>query len=454
MGALAFWMHHITPAEFGRFEVLRSALLVVATPLGMGLSAAAGRWYVELEAGAFRRFLSTSIAAIAVVTAVLTAALFLVPTEAFREPDSRNLWLITLLCAGAIAFQAPLRSTLVLQSRAPAHSAVVMLQALTTVGLGSWLLLNFGGGVRGLLLGYLAGFALAAAAAVVFARKNLSSSGDLALLRDGMAYGLPLIPHLLAHQVMTYADRLLLDHRVGAEETGFYSTAYLFASGLTVIALSLNKATLPQVFGKMKLILETDETSVRALASSQMTRIFTTWLGLVSWLAFSASLLAPEVLTRFMPESYAPAAPMMPWVIWGTAMHALYLLPVNSLLYRKKTSLISIISIGSAVLNIALNLVLIPRYHGLGAALATLIAYSMLAGGVWVQAHRHLPAGSPVPWLRRAATIGGFAIATYAVLAISEAWSPSLRLAARCGAIAISAAPVVLAVRRTLRSDL
>lgn len=454
MGALTVWMHFITPAEFGRFEILRSAILVLAIPLGLGLSAAAGRWFVELRREEFGAFLSGCVSAITGLCAVLAAGLAVTPADAFSGgAHARSLWLLTLVCAGLSAAQSPVRSTLVFQKRAGAHSSVVLVQAAVTVGVGSILLLHYHQGVAGLLRGYLLGFACSALTAALLARDQFSPRVDRVLLGRGLAYGLPLVPHLLAHQVMTYADRVILEHYAGEATTGFYSGAYLFASGLTVIALSLNKATIPEVFRRTELATGA-EPAARNDSMKQLVRVFSHWLVIVVWLSATVSILAPDLLRLLMPPAYRSAIPLLPWVAWGAGLHAAYLLPAASLLYRKRTGLLSAVSLGAAAVNVVLNIVLIPSMAGTGAAIATLVAYAALALGVWQIALRSLGERTSVPWAKLAVLVAGAAAITVLTFYFIEPLDAGPRVSLKVLAVGISGAIVARTSGRKLRRNL
>jgi O-antigen/teichoic acid export membrane protein len=454
MGALAVWMHFVTPAEFGRLEILRSAFLILAIPLGLGLSAAAGRWFVELEPDRFQAFLSSCVAAITGLSGACAAALALSPPTAFSEGAyGRMLWLLTLLCAGLSAAQAPIRSTLVFQKRAGAHSIVVLTQAVVTVGAGSLLLLHYEQGVLGLLRGYLFGFAASAAVATLYARQQFALRLSGSLLRSGLTYGLPLVPHLLAHQVMTYADRVILEHFRGEEATGLYSGAYLFASGLTVIALSLNKATIPEVFRRTQVATDSDNAD-RDASREQLMRVFSHWLVIVVWLSATVSVLSPDLLRVLMPTAYRSAIPLIPWVVWGAGLHAMYLLPAASLLYQKRTSLISAVSLGAAALNLALNMFLIPSMGGVGAAIATVAAYAVLALGVWFAAFHSLGSPLSLRWGRLALILAAAVFVTAIVLHFAEPLPVGPRVALKVLLVAWSGVAIAKRSGSTLRQNL
>jgi O-antigen/teichoic acid export membrane protein len=78
----------------------------------------------------------------------------------------------------------------------------------------------------------------------------------------------------------------------------------------------------------------------------------------------------------------------------------------------RRTQLNWVVTGIAAAINIALNIVLIPRYGMIGAAIATLVAYVVLFVGMWVRARSVYPV--PYQW-RRVLTLAGLAVALTAV---------------------------------------
>lgn len=441
IGALALWVRYLTVAEFGVLELLRSGILVLATPIGLGLSAAAGRWQITLDADDFRRFLGTSITAIVALGCLTIAAIALSPSAWWGQSADglswRTGWLLATVGALAVAVQAPLRSTLVVAGRAGAHALVVVAQAVACVGLGTLGLHLADNGVMGLLAGYSAGAAVVVGLAVWLTRDTLTLRFDPRWLRAGLLFGVPLIPHLLAHHIMVYADRAVLMKFSGATETGVYSSAYLVASGVTIACLALNKASLARVYGTMARVIagktanaDADAIDASKAAEQRLGDIFTMWLALVCALATSATLVGPDVLQTIMPARFASASALVPMLVWGTALHGMYLIPVNTLLFVKKTRLISTISIGAAIANLVLNWLWVPRFGALGAALATIGAYALLSACVWAVAQHRVGGASARTWAERAAILGvSLAISAGFWTALGEGINPWVRLA-------------------------
>jgi O-antigen/teichoic acid export membrane protein len=76
-------------------------------------------------------------------------------------------------------------------------------------------------------------------------------------------------------------------------------------------------------------------------------------------------------------------------IVMGTTALAFYYLPVYGLFYRRRNGWIPVATLLAAAVNVGLNVILIPRWGGIGAALATLIAYVALLVLVTLVSRRH-----------------------------------------------------------------
>jgi O-antigen/teichoic acid export membrane protein len=88
------------------------------------------------------------------------------------------------------------------------------------------------------------------------------------------------------------------------------------------------------------------------------------------------------------------------WLAALPLIQVLFYLPADALTGAGYQELRSSLQVGAAVLNVGLNLVLIPRYSFVGAALATLVALGSLAISLWIAVEvmaRRANAGKEVP---------------------------------------------------------
>src|SRR5207302_8372739 len=90
------------------------------------------------------------------------------------------------------------------------------------------------------------------------------------------------------------------------------------------------------------------------------------------------SLFGSSVLDLLFPASYHSQSSIIPIIALSVMFYGLFNVVSLGASLQRKTWLVSLYFIFSALINIGLNIVLIPVYGTMGAALATLVAYMAL----------------------------------------------------------------------------
>ena len=177
----------------------------------------------------------------------------------------------------------------------------------------------------------------------------------------------PLI--LSAFFIMIYmrVDQIMLAEMVGVKEVGLYSSAVRLAEAFYVISLIV----VPSVFPNL---LETKKTSESAFLMKLQSLY--NFMAISSYsVSFTVTFCSGWIVSLLFGAEYSNAAPMLSILIWTTVFVNLGVARSSFLTAMNWTRLsVSTVAIG-CVVNVALNIVLIPLYDGIGAAVSTLIAY-------------------------------------------------------------------------------
>lgn len=438
--ALAFllvplWTHKLAPAEFGVYEVLRFVGLLATTTGGLALGAALTRRWVDDPGASFGRFYGSLL----VFQVCVLAGLFVLGETAgeplfaliFQGISYRPFGRLVLLSSLAGALQLMPLQLLLFRERSGWHVGLTLAQFGTKAAVSLALVVGTGAGVAGLFWGDLAGAVVTLPVCLALLAKDARPSLQTASIRWALAYSLPLVPHTVAHLLLTSADRYLLEHFHGAGPVGHYGVAYLFSSVLTVLCMSLNKAVSPftvKACQRMQAAAERGDVEGASAERELLARSSTLFVGAVALLALGAHLIGPEVLRGMMDERYLPGLALIPWVVWGAALHAAYLLPVNVLFFLKRTILIPVVSGGAALVNVLLNVIFIPEGGAQAAALTTLASYGLLLAGTWAAAALRL--APPLQGRRLLALLAGVAVLAALGYALEGQPTP-LRLAGK-----------------------
>ncbi len=186
-------------------------------------------------------------------------------------------------------------------------------------------------------------------------------------------YSLPVIPHGIFMWAMAFADRLLLGWKVSEEEVAVYEIGYLIASVLSVCSNSMRAAWFPSFFRNA----HTSEGRKRYGETARM------YFGIVGLGAVGLVLFAPEmlhVLARITGNTeYGSAAPVIRAVVPGIVCMTMFVAANQPLFFANATKTIAMASGMGFVVNIASNLLLIPKFGIMGAAMSTILAYATMA---------------------------------------------------------------------------
>jgi len=198
---------------------------------------------------------------------------------------------------------------------------------------------------------------------------------------DLLKYSYPLLFSGIIGMVMTWTDTLLLGVLDNASTVGVYNAAYPTAQLLTVIAGGFGSLLFPVVsehYGKG----EKDEAI--DISSTAIKWIFTSSFPLLLIMV----IFATPLLRLLFGETYTSGAPAM--AILGTAYFIQSLGNHGDTFIKSedKTKIIFYNSIVAGILNIILNLVLIPMYGQTGAALATAFSGTLITVVAVLEAYR------------------------------------------------------------------
>lgn len=182
-----------------------------------------------------------------------------------------------------------------------------------------------------------------------------------------LSFSAPLIISSLSSLANAQFDRIVINQYVGETATGLYSFAYNVAMIIAVLTYALDQAWTPWVYEKMK-SGHFDDIKKRG-------RIYRNLYSA----AFSALLLlSPELIKIMADQSYWEALEIIPYIFAGFYFSYMYTLEMKTEFFYRKTSLLSLGTILSAIINIVLNLIFVPKYGYIAAAITTTISYMFL----------------------------------------------------------------------------
>jgi len=216
----------------------------------------------------------------------------------------------------------------------------------------------------------------------VFFVKRFKFNFSFTVLKEGLRYGFPLVFVATSLTVLTIADRYFLKIFRGMEEVGIYSMTYKFGMILNMVLITpFRTAFLPFIFR------QSNRPDVK-----KMFRKYLTYFMYVGFILFlGLSLFAREIQLFVTTTEYLSGYILIPVITFSYFLFGIRMMFTAALGITKKTQVVAYSAVTGALLNILLNILLIPSYGMMGAAIATLLSYLFITGTTYIAAQHWYP---------------------------------------------------------------
>jgi O-antigen/teichoic acid export membrane protein len=389
--------HVLSVDDFGKFGFALRLATIGEALMDFGIHQVTVR-AIARDRSQASRLLHNSLALKAVPAAVMFLVMSGVVFWLRPEPEVRAVSLLLLGSAILRSYILTTRGILLGLERFGRDCLVVVTDRLLLLVTGGLALL-LGHGLIGLAMAFVAARLLAVTGALTIVRSvvgSLSVEFDRAVWRDLQRRALPLGSFLIALNLYSYIDTVMLGRLSTWSDTALYTAAFTIYEGLSYAPAVLSSVLTP----RLSHLWSADPGQHRRL----------TLLGLLAAVVLAVVLAVPL---------WAVARPLLAIVFNGhgatdygdaaTALHILlaglgfifvsWILQATAIsVFRERVLLVTTAT--GAVFNILLNLMLIPAYGRNGAALATLasegLTMLLLAYGL-----RDVLSGSAAETVRR-----------------------------------------------------
>jgi len=240
-------------------------------------------------------------------------------------------------------------------------------------------------------LGTAAGMASGAALGIRPAWFQAIGRLDRRLMREILAYGIPIGASMILGSLVNSGTRALVDGLGSTEQLGFYTAAFvLIQNSLTMVASGLEAAAFP-------LAVAAVERGDEAAARDQLVRNAELLLAVLMPAAIGMALTAPGIAHTLVGSQFEPmVAQLTPWMCAGGlfgAFRANYL--DHAFQLGKQPHLQVHVTALSGAVALGLAIWLIPRWGAVGAAIAVAAATGIACLHALIAGRRAFPLPFP-----------------------------------------------------------
>lgn len=393
LAALSFllvpiYTHRIPPGEYGVLELLNRTQDILGLAVMSGLSAAALAFFQFESAHPERRkkVFSTAFLGILGNGALVCLLLFPFAGNVSQHLFGNDLWtwavrIFLILIPFEVLFQIGLVSL-----QAEFRSAHYVMLTLARFALG--LVLNLAlvlwlrWGIQGILIATLIHTCLPALFITFYTFARSGWAFEWKLWKEMMRYGLPFIPGGIFLFILNSGDRYFLNLFHGAQAVGLYAVSYKLGYALTFAIL----APFMKVWGPVMI-----EVALKPEGGRHIARVCTHLATAYLYVGTVYALLAPWIVSILTGKDYATAYVAIPVIALAYFFWIMSVIGDTAFYASKKTDVKPFILAAACVLCLSLDLILIPRYGAMGAALAALAGFACFAALTFRVANRYLP---------------------------------------------------------------
>jgi O-antigen/teichoic acid export membrane protein len=387
---IPMYTRRLSPAEYGDFALGQSILTFLSIVFTLGLISAVPKFYYMDQDRDVGRAQAGSVALWLAVFTIGFAVLTCAGIAAFVKPGGSGvrylLTCVTIAAAGSALSAVPdmfFRS----EQRPYLAASYQLLQFGLQLAAGLFLVIYLGRGLRGAIEALALGYALTGLLALGFIVFYLRGKLSRRILMLALPFALPFLPHFLASWAQLAADRWTMKFFHLENTLGGYVLAVQLTSPIMMVVAAWNDAET----ARMGELYRSQGIGGIGAALSRIRRNYL----LAATVPAVGIVAAIPVLTAVIGARFTSALYFIPIMAAFSVIETTYVPSSNVLYYASRTRTIAGVTMSAAILNVSLNLALIPFFGvtgALGARFITAIARSVV---IWRAAQRCLSSAEP-----------------------------------------------------------
>ncbi len=376
---LPLYTRYLSPSDYGAIEALVALSAVIFALLRAGIQSSFFRFYFQAEDDRGRLtvvrtsfWFTMGTATLALVGGVALAEP--ISTALFDTSDSANLVRAAFVGLWASMNYDQLTALFRVEERSVSFALASLTNVAVTIGATILLVVVFDKGPLGVLVGNFSGTLAVYAVLLAYRRTQLGLEFDRDVFRRMTAWGMPFVPSVLALNAIDFSDRFFLSRLRDQHELGLYAIGMRISAALLFLLAAFRTAWPAFAY------------SIRDDREAKRTYGFVlTYVTFFSaWGALALGLGSPWLVRLLTTPDFYRGSRVVPLLAFAFVVFGAYVIVVTSIGRAGRRGSNWIVTGAAALLNVVLNLILIPPYGMVGAAVSMLVSYfAMFVGITW-----------------------------------------------------------------------
>jgi O-antigen/teichoic acid export membrane protein len=371
---IPLYTSYLTTDDYGVLELLTLVSAVLSNVLALRIGSALMRYYFKYQTIEDRnRLVSSSLNFLALMAICVAVILPLNRSFFSRLVFSSSayemyfVWVFISLAfevMGYISF-AYLR----IIEKSVVFITISIVQLMIGLALNIYFIAGLKLGVNGILYSMIISNGIVCLFLNTYIYFQVGFHFDFSMLKKLISFGLPLVPAGLLIFTLNMGDRFIMNKLLDLGEVGIYSLGYKFGMLLSVVIGS----PFASIWGPKRVEIYEN----RINKGEIFARVFKYFTLALATMGLAISVLIQDGLKILAAPEYWSAYRVVPLVILGYIFYNLYYFVDIGFYVHNKTYFYVIINATAAAVNVGLNILLIPLWGSMGAAVVTAISFAV-----------------------------------------------------------------------------
>lgn len=359
----------VSPEQFGLTTMFTLFQTLITSFIYLGIDQAYVREYNEYKDSKKKLLFN------AMIVPLVLAGIIMIILAIFMNPISQYLFkeinttimIVLIIWLPLVVIERFLMLQIRMQEKGLQYSFFTIVMQLNIMIITIALLLTIEKTYTSIVLGALVGqiISIILLISIYFKNNRLDITlPDLQLIKRMLHYSLPILPAMVVNWMLNSTDRIALDYFSTIENIGIYFAAMKIVSVLAMVQSIFATFWLPIAY-------RWHEEKVDTKQFTQISYIVMFVMGIF----FIGILLFKEVAIWILSPEYSEAQYILPFLLFMPIMYTVSETTVLGISLSRKTHWNIWISCIAAIVNIILNIILVPKIGAIGAAIGTGCAY-------------------------------------------------------------------------------
>lgn len=369
---IPLYTSYISKEMFGLYAIFEATFQFGQGLLLFGLPMAVFRWLSQEKDEIRQKTIFTStLFFYTIISLILLSVVLLVKAPLsmlfFDSLAYEFYFLYTTIITVLLLFMQMITAMLRFENKSIKFVLAQLMKFILQLVFTIYFVVKMGIGIRGILLGHIFSNAIVLLILLPYVLGKINFRVDFLQMKRMVDFGTPLAISGLSSRFLNIGDRYLLGMLANMEAVGIYAIGYKIANMLDSFFIqAFQNSFIPMAWKKL------DNKNAKRFYIKTLTYLSF----FLFWVALFIASFQNEIIHIFSKNhEYYDVASIIGIVAFGICFKGMATVVKMGLQFSKQTKYIALIVFSAAVMNVILNIILIPRFSFVGAAFATLVSF-------------------------------------------------------------------------------